>query len=181
MIVASGGVFIAHAALGYPYPELRTGLYWIPLATLATVALMAEVRRELAITLSLFSIGIVVQYAANFQTSYYLEWRYSAGARPIMERIRSLKPAGTTQPLIVGATWLLEPSLNFYRDIFHLDWFEEILPLGSGGERKSLEETECDFYVLWEDDRSLASKRQLRVLMDDPVSEAMLAIPEPHN
>ena len=63
----------------------------------------------------------------------------------------------------------MEPSLNFYRDMFKLTSIEEI-------RREPPEETQCEIYVLLGADRGLAASRQLHVELDDPVSGAMLAI-----
>jgi hypothetical protein len=169
IVAALGGVLISHYVFKYPYPELRTGLYWIPIATLGGIALAAQVGRSCATFLSLVFVGFVIQYAAEFQTHYYVEWRYSSAARPIAERIRSLAPKDPTQTYCIGGTWLMEPSLNFYRDMFQITWLAEV-------QRQPAEESACDFYVLLYDDRLLVEKRQLRTLLDDPVSGAILAI-----
>jgi hypothetical protein len=170
IVISVIGISIAHFAVHFPFPELRTGLYWIPLVTLASVAHAAQVHRGLKIALCVVFAGIIFVYAAGFQTRYYLEWRYCAATRPIMEKIKSIAPVGSANPLRIGATWQLEPSLNFYRDMFHLDWLEEL-------QREPVEKLPRDFYVLIYADRALASKRHLRVLLDDPISGAVLALP----
>jgi hypothetical protein len=172
MLITLGVVITAHWFLRFPYPELRTGLYWIPLVTLACVALTAQLQqRRLVMVLGLIFAGFVIQYGAAFQTAEYLEWRYCSPARPIVERMRLAPRDDAIQPHCIGATWQMEPSLNFYREMFHLTWLSEV-------RRQPVEETQCSFYVLLYDDRSLVSKRQLRVLLDDPASGAILAIPE---
>lgn len=169
ILITLFGVVVAHRLFRFPYPELRTGLYWIPLTTLAVVCFAGVLPRGPSVTLGLVLSGLVDQYLAGFETRFYLEWRYCAAARPIMERIRSLTPAHPIRPLCVGGTWLMEPSLNFYRDMFKLSSIEEI-------RRQPPEETECEFYVLFRADRSLAARRQLDVVLDDPVSGVMLAV-----
>ena len=163
------GVVAAHSVFAFPYPELRTGLYWIPLTTLALVSFAGVLPRGPSVIVGLALSGLVIQYLAGFDTRFYLEWRYSSAARPIMERIRSLTSVHPDRPHCVGATWLMEPSLNFYRDMFKLTSIEEI-------RRQPPEETQCEIYVLLGADRSLATVRQLHVVLDDPVSGAMLAV-----
>lgn len=163
------GVVVAHYLFRFPYPELRTGLYWIPLTTLAVVSFAGVLPRGSFVILGLALSCLVGQYLAGFQTRFYLEWRYSSAARPIMERIRSFASVHPNRPLCVGGTWLMEPSLNFYRDMFKLTSIEEI-------RRQPAEETQCEIYVLLGADRALAASRQLHVVLDDPISGAMLAI-----
>ena len=169
ILITLFGVLVAHYVFGFPYPELRSGLYWISLTTLAVVSFVGVLPRGPSVLVGLALLSLVGQYLAGFQTRFYLEWRYSSAARPIMERIRSLASVHPNRPLCVGGTWLMEPSLNFYRDMFKLTSIEEI-------RREPAEETECEIYVLLGADRSLAASRQLQVVLDDPVSGAMLAI-----
>jgi 4-amino-4-deoxy-L-arabinose transferase-like glycosyltransferase len=169
ILITLFGVVVAHYVFGFPYPELRTGLYWIPLTTLAVVSFAEVLPRGPSIILGVALLGLVGQYLAGFQRRFYLEWRYSSAARPIMERIRSLTSVDPTRSHCVGGTWLMEPSLNFYRDMFKLTTVEEI-------RRQPPEETQCEIYVLLGVDRSLAASRQLHVVLDDPVSGAMLAV-----
>jgi 4-amino-4-deoxy-L-arabinose transferase-like glycosyltransferase len=169
ILITLFGVVLAHAVFRFPYPELRTGLYWLPLTTLALVSFAGVLPRGPSVILSLALSGLVCQYLAGFETRFYLEWRYSAAARPIMERIRSLASVHPNRPLCIGGTWLMEPSLNFYRDMFKLTSIEEI-------RRQPPEETQCEIYVLFGADRPLAARRQLHVVLDDPVSGTMLAV-----
>jgi hypothetical protein len=53
--------------------------------------------------------------------------------------------------------------------MFKLTSIEEI-------QRQPPEETQCETYVLYGADRSLAARRHLDVVLDDPISETMLAI-----
>ena len=56
--------------LHYPYPELRTGLYWIPLATLAAVSFAARLPRALAVAPGLVFVGFLIQYGNALDTRY---------------------------------------------------------------------------------------------------------------
>jgi hypothetical protein len=66
-----------------------------------------------------------------------------------------------------AASWTLEPSLNFYRRMYRLDWLE---PVARGDAAAP-----ADYRVLEADDRPLVEKLRLAVLYQDPVSGATLA------
>ena len=52
--------------------------------------------------------------------SYYAEWRFDAGTKRIVKFIRSHTDPG--KRLVVRTSWVLEPSLNFYRLRYRLNW-----------------------------------------------------------
>ena len=163
------------------YPELRMGLYWIPLSTLTVVAFLPQLRRSFTLGLGVLLVGLLAQYAAGFQVYYYTEWRYAAATRAIMAQIHALAPAGGTQPFRVGATWQEASSLNYYRDIFHLNSMAFVEGPMAFVEGNGLDEANCDFYVLMGDDRLVVDRRGLRVLLDDPISATLLAVPATRN
>jgi hypothetical protein len=68
-----------------------------------------------------------------------------------------------------GIHWMLEPSMNFYRRIWKLDWLAPLHRKGADGG--------FDVYVLLSENASLVQKRNLRVLYTDKVSGVVLAEP----
>ena len=166
----------AHVWLGVLYPLGRTGVYWPPLFTLAALAAAAGVRRTgaaggaacaacvgvLAVALGLF--------VAGFTTDQYPEWQFDAGTRRIVQLLRERHRAAPAERVRLGATWVLEPSLNFYRHRYHLDWIQRVTRTGPDGD--------YDYYVLLAADKGLIERRRLRPLYTDPVSEATLACAE---
>jgi hypothetical protein len=58
-------------------------------------------------------IAIAAMFAAQFQWSYFHEWRYDAATRRLFE-IAAAAPA-RREPARICADWEYEPSLNFYR------------------------------------------------------------------
>jgi hypothetical protein len=162
-------VIAARALAGMPYPELRTGLYFIPLWTLTALLLAIYLSRPARVALALLSLAGVAQYGAAFETRYYAEWRYAAATRRTMELIRDRGPRPDGRPVRVGATWLLEPCLNYYRDRLALPWIAPILRVPF--------DREFDYYAVWGDDKRLVTQRHLQPIFDDPVSEQVLAVP----
>jgi hypothetical protein len=67
----------------------------------------------------------------------------------------------------IAGSWALEPPLNFYRTLYHLDWMEPVVrgPADAPG----------DYYVFWSSDADVVSKLHLTVIYTDPLSGTLLA------
>ncbi len=171
--LALGLLVALSKALGLKYPVDRTAMYWIPLVTLIALAIGGVSRGRLAraasVPLVAFLAVACVQYALQFETRYYSQWRYDAGTRQMMETIREREARQPRPRVRIGASWVFEPSLNFYRQRFRLRWLENITRDGPRGD--------YDYYVLAGDDVSLAAAMNLEVLRRDPLSGAVLAVP----
>ena len=111
----------------------------------------------------------VVQFTLQFQTSHYGQWRYDAGTRELVGRIRRLHRVHADKPVRLGISWVLEPSINFYRKMYRLGWMAPVTRDGPKGR--------YDYYVLLPLETSLVKEMGLSVLYRDPLSEAVLAAP----
>ena len=175
ILIALGLAVAAHRARGVLYPVARTGLYLIPLFVLAALALWKRVedRRWLSLTIlpPLLTVALlcVGQFTLQFQANHYGQWRYDAGTRAIVSHIRRLHRDRPDKPVRLGISWLLEPSINFYRKMYRLDWMAPVTRDGPKGR--------YDFYVLLPPETSLIKEMGLSVLHRDPLSEAVLAAP----
>ncbi len=182
-LMAGGGTLLLSVAMlaamhrfgGVPYPTGRTGLYLIPLFTLTALALPESLgssrwgRLAAGMPLWLVSVAWLWHYAVYFQTRYYGEWLYDSSTKRIMavlvERQRE-----HPRPLVrVGIHWMLEPSMNFYRRTWKLNWLAPLDRKGAGGD--------FDVYVLLGENSALVETRNLRVLFADRVSGAIVAVP----
>jgi hypothetical protein len=171
LIVASRYIF--HA----PYPEQRTVLYWVPLLGLACVSVMkwaynsGRAGRVIAVPVGAFVVVCIVQFVTQFNTRYYSEWAYCAATKDIMAIIRNQHSGTQNDRIRLGVTWQLEPGVNFYRTVWGLDWVKKV-------ERES-PDRDNDYYILLFDDTALVQQRGLKVLLQDKLSGAVLAVP-PH-
>jgi len=160
---------------GLKYPVDRTAIYWIPLFSLLCLSLVGILLRAPGIwpaaglAPAAFLLVAVVQYGLQFNVRYYAQWRYDAGTKRIAEVIRACQAAHPKARARVGATWLFEPSLNFYRQRYRMNWLERVTRQGPQGA--------FDYYVLEGADRKLVEQLKLEVLYRDPLSEVVLARP----
>jgi hypothetical protein len=109
----------------------------------------------------------VVQFLTQFNTRYYAEWAYSAATKDMMTMVRAQHAAAPASRVRAGVTWQLEPSLNFYRVMWGLDWLPPI-------ERASPDAAN-DYYFLAFGDRDLVGRRGLKPLLQDTLSATLLA------
>ena len=149
-----------------PYPELRTAMYWIPLLGLASMSLLDRFGRGSGIVTAVLVL-CVVQFMTQFNTRYFAEWAYCAAGKDMMQIIRAGTESKRGVRVRIGATWQLEPVINFYRAAWRLDWIDPV--------RRESPNNVYDYYVLLYGDTALVERLHLKKLLSDPLSGAVLA------
>jgi len=167
MVVALVAVLAAHLLFDVPYPEGRTGIYWIPLMTIAGLALAKLLERATLILAVPLAVCIAL-YIAEFRVSYYADWPYDRDDRAIANLIREHKP-NADRKVVIGGSWQLEPSTNFYRASDHLDWMAEV--------ERATPKPGADFYVLLAQDAHFVNDLHLKPLFQGKQSGTILAQP----
>ena len=165
LLAAVGLVALAHRAASLPYPLTRTALYFIPLSILAATCLLHCFRSFRLVRYGSAALGMLClsAFARQAETSSYAEWRFDAGTKRIAQFIRTRNPQ---KPLVLRASWVLEPSLNFYRKLYSLNWAAvDRSPVDQPG----------DLWVLTPDDRDWIGKLKLEIVYRDPVSDTVIA------
>jgi hypothetical protein len=168
---AAGSVLLlaaAHHGYGLPYPVDRTGLYFLPLATLCLAGLGVGVRlRLLGFAHAAVLMAFAVQWLLQWNITHFQVWRYDADTKAVFRRIEA-DSGGRKPPIRVGASWMYLPALEYYRNRGEPARFAPIAPNPDG---------DFDYYMLEVRDRKLVASRNLRVIYRGPVSEAVLAVP----
>ncbi|MGA2328147.1 MAG: hypothetical protein ABSH05_17855 [Bryobacteraceae bacterium] len=147
---------------GALYPFGRTGIYWVPLTTLAVLLLTGK--KYAAIPALVFALFSVAMFAGGFTTSFYSEWMGERCTRDVVRLIKARHAGGEVR---LGVSWPLEPGSNFYRRRFRLDWLKPVDLRHADGD--------FDYYYLLVGDAGLVEKRQLRTLFRDPQTGTVLA------
>ncbi len=167
LLIACIAVVAAHLLFDVPYPEGRTGIYWIPMLTFSGLAL-AKLWERATVFLAVPMAACLAMYLAQFRVSYYADWPYDRDSRAIATLIREHKPAADRKVVIEGS-WQLEPSINFYRVSDHLDWMAEV--------ERATPKPGADFYLLLAQDSHYVNDLRLKQLFQGNQSGTILAQP----
>lgn len=118
--------WIQHIWLEQDYLIERFGLFLYPLFSLQLIFLLAPtgrrrmLRNGLLILLAVFSAFVTLY---NLNTNYYLNWKYDKDTKRAMEILRELHlPDTAPQSVHIGIMDKLEPTMNLYRQWWHLEW-----------------------------------------------------------
>lgn len=163
-------VIAAHARLGLPYPERRTGLYLIPLFCLTSFALMklAAGNRWAARTLvpagAVFFSLCAIQFARQWNTKYYEEWLFDSRTKEIVRMLDGLRDRSRAS-VSVSVTWPVATTVDFYRRTRQLEWLDL--------KYRHVDKGPAEYYILAADDLQLAEK--LEVVFRDDFAGVVLA------
>ena len=166
-------IVISHYGFDQPYPELRSAMYWIPLLSLAALALVRRFWRRPGVAgpgaaaLAAVLVLCGIQFASQFNTRYFAEWPYCAAGRDMMRTVVADHARAAADRVTIGATWKLEPVINFYRAAWRLGWIEPVTRDSPAGR--------FDYYMLLPEDAGLVEQLSLRRLFRDRLSGAVLA------
>lgn len=123
----------AHAAIGNPLPYGRTGLYLLFLFPLAALGAWKSLwshggaARWLAIPW-LVPLGVAaLLFLLQFDARYYVEWKLDSQTRTAMQIIRAAH-AGNAKAVRFGGSWDYQSSMNFYRQLYRMDWMQPFEP-----------------------------------------------------
>lgn len=129
LLLAGALPCILHELVGGLYPRDRSALYLVPLVAVAIVFALAELapaietpRSRIASPLALLvTAAVALHFLATANSTHTLLWRYDASTRAAILELGGLPRAPGTE-VRLGATWLFEPALNYYRRTRRLDW-----------------------------------------------------------
>jgi hypothetical protein len=166
----------AHLVSGIPYPEDRTGIYFVPLASLAALGLariLAErsgIPHWIGVAVALVLASFAFEFAAQWNVNSFWVWRYDADTKRIFEALEAApKPAGPTASQVrLGVSWVFEPALNYYREVRKAAWMAPVVRDGFDGARQ--------FYVLSAVDQNTAALPHVKPIYRGPVSGSILAV-----
>jgi hypothetical protein len=163
-----------HLLTGLPYPVDRTGIYFVPLASVAALGLarmLAEssgFARWTGVATAIVLGSFALEFAAQWNVNSFLVWRYDADTKRIFNLLEAApKPAG---PIRLGVSWQLEPALNYYRESRKATWMASVERDGFDGVRQ--------FYAALPQDQSTPPWPKLKQIYKGRISGTALAIPQ---
>jgi hypothetical protein len=162
LVLTALGLIFAHWLFGVPYPADRTCLYFVILAALAWAFAADSFENRFVRALCLLpAVVLSIQFATQLQTRYFQFWIEEADDHIITGLIRQASAGKPENSLAVSATWIHQPTLEFYRRLWHITALkpvERIEPTPLTG---------FDFYVLSWGDVERARNSDLRTVFED--------------
>ena len=103
----------------------RTALFFVPLFAiwLALAADDLATRPRVSTGVTVAAVAVTVAAAVNLASAanftHVLDWRYDASTKRMLGELDELRGDG---PADLSATWLFEPTINYYRESRGLSW-----------------------------------------------------------
>ena len=115
----------------------------------------------------IFLLACSLWFAFELNANQYTEWSFDAGTKRIVTLLRNQHQAEPDKNWQVGVSWMLMPSMNFYKPLYHLNWFQPIdVRAGTAGLTR---------FVLVDKDTHLVQTLTLHTNYVDPVSGQVVA------
>jgi hypothetical protein len=164
------GLIAAHALFGLQYPIDRTALY-LPLLFCIAWAIASDDVRHPALRAAnlLLAALLIAQFMTRIQTGIFHPWAFDKDTRHVAELLKQACAGNPDQSISIGATWIHQPALEFYRDALPIPALKPV-------ERESPTHLSGhDFYVLNDPDTAALASTNLRVLFSGKSSGIVLA------
>ena len=164
------GLILAHWIFKVNYPSDRTCLYFVILAAVAWAVAGDVFKSRLLQAIWLIpAILLLIQFCTQLQMQYFQFWRVETDDQLIAGLIQQASAGKPENSLTLGASWMHQPTLEFYRRYLHITALKPVerfdpLPL-----------TGFDFYVLSWGDVERAKQANLRTVFADPYAEVIFA------
>ena len=158
---------VQHQAMDTRFPIDRTALFFIPMFALALLMSSASAARRGVGTALLGAAALLLLLNAgrSLNLRYFAQWQYDANTARMLRDLS--KARGAQSELQLGANWLFEPTINYYRKQRKLKWLNPV-------SRSSLHE-DADYYYYLPEDEPLLAPHRLQVIRHYETSGATLA------
>jgi len=179
MLAGAAGLPLLQARwLGALYPVSRAALYYLPLILLLMILVMdalLQIRHPVTAArflpvIPVLAAGLVLwSFARSYDPHTLRDWGSEAHNRRILALIDQDRQADCPNCVIkLASSWLMEPSLNFYRTTLGLDWLVEV-------ERDPVAGLTVNYYYGFEDDFQKMDHVAYIVLARFPDTKTVLA------
>lgn len=116
--------WVLHLTIRMNYPVMRTGLYLIPLFTLAVILVAREISSRpralwLRIVFVLVAAAVIADYSASLNTKYFRYNEYDAFSRNLFQTIYNDARSHDLKNVRIGGTWWYQPEIDFYTRRYH--------------------------------------------------------------
>jgi len=161
---------ILHYFAGTHFLMTRFALFLVPLFLMYLISLFDFISGYRAglypavMCVCMIAGFFVYHFYLNHNTVKTEEWDYDASEREAITAIKNdyVIHFHNRQKISIGIFWMAEPALNYYREVKHYDWLEELNRDGVGGIH--------DYYYLMKDNIRDLPNIKLRLMAYYPTS-----------
>lgn len=163
---------VLHYAIGMNYPKDRAAIYWMIVTGIFVLLAAGQVWRTYGnlllrwIFVTVFgalTVFQVINFILNFSLDQTIIWKYDSDVKNAMTLVR--KNLGDKESSI-GINWLLEPSVNYYRETKHID---RLKPATRDGVAAAY-----DYYLVFGEDLPQLAGRRTETIRHYPSSDLYL-------
>lgn len=124
---------IMHVLVKSPFINDRFALFIVPLFMFVLIFLLEWlISSGIAMKVAGYAFAVSIAAAMGYHFSrcanstHTMNWRYDASTKTMLNDLIADKERSGKATVHLGATWLFEPGINFYRVTRKLDWLQEI-------------------------------------------------------
>jgi len=165
---------IAHYFFKTDYIIIRFALFLFPLFILNLGFLLEYLLRLkyrkiilfITIILALSSAGNMLY---NLNSYSYNEWTFDMETKNAMKELIAYHKKNEPEKsnIKVGITWIFEPTMNYYKSTWKLDWLQPL-------DREGLHETDNYIYILPEDSAKIVHKNYKVIFSSKRINSVLL-------
>jgi hypothetical protein len=135
LLLAVAAPIVLHAATGALFPIDRAAVGYLPLYGLVVILALDAlpnaigrpwIRGALAVPAAGLAVGLAWVWWTGFNPRTCRTWPSDAHNTSVLDLIDADRRRGGVQPVQLGVSWVLEPSLNFYRTTRGYAWLAPI-------------------------------------------------------
>jgi len=132
LVLMAAGTLLQFRLFGTPFLMSRTALILWPLLVLIPIFLLDYLARYHHLSIPMLVISFTLIAATGYHATrtlnltHCLEWRFDADNKEMLQTLDKEMHPTPVSHIRLASTWLMEPSLNFYRLTLPLPWLAPV-------------------------------------------------------
>ena len=125
-------ICLAHYIIDMDFPIQRFAIFIYPLIMLNIISLTClrihKFKNIFTGLIVLLAILTVVNFGCKLNIRYYYDWTYDADTKSAMRALVQdyEQQPDKEAPISLGVSWIFEPTMNYYRQLWKLNWLEPV-------------------------------------------------------
>lgn len=163
-----------HYLLKSNYLINRMALFFIPLFLLSVIFFISDNVKTIKWKIIFWPLIFIFAGAFSFHTissintSYALYWKFDSETERMLSDLEKQVKQNNKTSVRIGALWLFEPTINFYRKTKNYSWIEKVI-------EDNYENSDYDYYYLDDSGLGFISTKNLTIIKHYKISNTYLA------